>query len=76
MKVNNCLWCRGRCQKIFYLWRPLLKDPRDEFVVEVAVSASCDYIISYNKRDFIGMEKFGIPVLTPKEFLEEIGVRL
>jgi hypothetical protein len=42
-------------------------------VLELAVSASCDIIVTYNKSDFQGVEQFGIRVLTAKEFLQEIG---
>jgi len=60
-------------RKIYYLWRPFLKDPKDDLLVELAVTANCDFIITYNKKDFQGVERFGIEVLTPKEFLERIG---
>lgn len=59
--------------QIFYLWRPFLKDPKDDMVLELAVTANCDFIVTYNKRDFQGAERFGLRVVTPKEFLEEIG---
>ncbi len=42
-------------------------------VLELAVSAQCETIITYNKRDFKGIEQFGLRVLNPKEFLETIG---
>jgi len=58
---------------ISYLWRPVLKDPNDELVLELAVAAKADYIITYNKKDFFGVEKFGIKTLSPKEFLQLIG---
>ena len=60
-------------QQIFYLWRPFLKDPKDDMVLELAVAASCDFIVTYNKRDFQVAERFGLRVMTSKEFLEEIG---
>jgi putative PIN family toxin of toxin-antitoxin system len=60
-------------QPIFYLWRPFLKDPKDDMVLELAVAAGCDCIVTYNVRDFQGAEDFGVRVLTPKEFLQEIG---
>ena len=60
-------------QPIFYLWRPFLKDPKDDMVLELAVAAGCDSIVTYNVRDFQGAEKFGVRVLTPKEFLQQIG---
>lgn len=59
--------------KIYYLWRPILKDPKDDMVLELAVSAKCDAIITYNKKDFHKADKFGIKIVTPKEILEEIG---
>ena len=58
---------------IYYLWRPQLKDPGDDMVLELAVTANCNYIITYNVKDFKGIEKFGIEVMTPKEFLEMVG---
>lgn len=58
---------------IWYLWRPLLQDAGDEFVAELAVTAQVDAIITHNVKDFIGMDRFGIKVITPKELLLEIG---
>jgi len=59
--------------KIYYLWRPQLKDPNDDMVLELAVTANCEYIITYNLDDFKGAEKFGVMPITPKEFLQMIG---
>ena len=58
---------------IFFLWRPLLKDNKDDMVLELAVASGCDVIVTYNRRDFVGVELFGIRVVTPREFLAEIG---
>jgi len=58
---------------IYFLWRPYLRDRNDEMVLELAVAARCDYIITYNQRDFSGAEKFGIRVIGPRPFLQEIG---
>ena len=63
----------ARHKRIFYLWRPFLRDPRDDMVLELAFAAACEFIVTYNKRDFEGSEELGIRVLTPKEFLEKIG---
>ena len=60
-------------QEVFYLWRPFLKDADDDMVLEVAVAAGCDFIVTYNKTDFGNVERFGLRVVTAKEFLEEIG---
>ena len=59
--------------QIYYLWRPLLKDPGDDMVLELAVTANCEYIITYNLNDFKGAEKFGVKPINPKEFLQMIG---
>ncbi len=59
--------------EIYYLWRPYLRDPADEFVLDLAVAARCDHIITFNQRDFAGTERFGIRVITPGEFLKLIG---
>jgi len=61
-------------QKINFLWRPFLKDIKDDMVLETAFNASCDYIVTYNSKDFAGVkEKFGIKIIPPKEFLTLIG---
>jgi len=59
--------------EIFYLWRPFLKDPKDDMVLELAVKANCNIIVTYNKGDFQELEQFGIRAMTAKEFLQEIG---
>ena len=61
-------------REIYFLWRPFLKNPKDDLVLEVAVESSCDFIISYNKIDFRDINKFGLKVLTPLEFLKLIKV--
>ena len=60
--------------EIYFLWRPFLRDPDDDMVLEVAVSGMCDYIVTFNQRDFVGVEQFGLTVVTPGEFLKRIGV--
>ena len=59
--------------KIHFLWRPQLRDAGDELVLELAVAARYSYIVTYNRKDFAGAEKFGLKVVTPKVFLQEIG---
>jgi putative PIN family toxin of toxin-antitoxin system len=59
--------------KIYFLWRPYLRDRKDELVLELAVAARCDYIITYNQRDFRGVEMFGIRISDPRTFLQAIG---
>lgn len=62
-------------QEVYYLWRPALRDPSDDLVLEVAVAGECQAIVTYNVRDFVGSERFGIRVQTPAEFLTELEER-
>ena len=71
--VIDYICTTSRHQKIFYLWRPFLNDPKDDMVLELAVSARCDYIVTYNRKDFQGSADFGIGVITAREFLKRIG---
>ncbi|TAN41224.1 MAG: putative toxin-antitoxin system toxin component, PIN family [Nitrospirae bacterium] len=63
----------ARPWKIFYLWRPFLKDPKDDMVLELAVASKSDFIVTYNKKDFEGAGHFGVKVVTANEFLKKIG---
>lgn len=58
--------------KIYFLWRPTLPDVNDELVLELAVTARCEYIVTHNISDFKGVDKFGIQAMTPREFLQII----
>lgn len=60
-------------QQIHYLWRPTLSDPGDDLVLEVAAQASCERIVTFNVRDFVGIDRFGLRVETPASFLESIA---
>jgi predicted nucleic acid-binding protein len=62
----------ARRQPIFYLWRPFLPDPQDDLVLEVAVAANAA-IVTHNRRHLLRATEIGIRVLSPAEFLEEIG---
>ena len=59
-------------QKIYYLWRPYLKDPKDDHVLEVAVASQTRTIVTHNIKDFAGIDKFGIQAIPPKDLLKEI----
>ncbi len=65
--------CRtSRRRRIYYLWRPFLRDSDDDMVLELAVASGRASIITFNRADFQGAEQFGIRVMTPQEFLVEI----
>jgi putative PIN family toxin of toxin-antitoxin system len=61
-----------KCE-IYYLWRPFLKDPKDDLILELAIESNSNFIITYNIKDFEGVSQFGINVINPKEYLQIIG---
>jgi len=72
--ILDYILIKSNIRKIFYLWRPFLKDQKDDLVLEVAVESQSEYIITFNTRDFSGCEKFGINIVTPYEFLKIRGL--
>lgn len=57
--------------EVNFLWRPFLRDPDDDMVLEAAVNGRADAIVTFNLRDFIGVEQFGIRAITPRDILHE-----
>ena len=67
---NICALCKF--QEIYFLWRPYLKDLKDDHVLEVAVASKTKTIVTHNIKDFKGVGKFGIKAITPGNYLEGI----
>ncbi len=57
--------------RITYLWRPFLKDPKDDLVLELAVKSRSANILTFNRKDFYNISQFGITAVTPWEFLKD-----
>lgn len=52
--------------KISESYRPQLRDPDDEMVLEAAINGNADAIVTYNTRDFLpAAGNYRIEVLTP-----------
>ena len=71
--ILDSICAEANLREIFYLWRPALPDPKDDFILELAVESRCDFIVTFNVRDFAGAAGFGIEVVTPQEFLRKLG---
>lgn len=56
-------------QDVFYLWRPFLRDPDDDMVLECAVASGSQYLVTHNVRDFLRSAELGVSVITPAAFL-------
>ncbi|MEA3553673.1 MAG: putative toxin-antitoxin system toxin component, PIN family [Campylobacterota bacterium] len=70
--ILNYICVIGKKNKIFYLWRPKLKDSDDDFLLELAVKSN-SIIVTLNGKDFKPASEFNLKVMTPKEFLQYIG---
>ena len=56
-----------------FLWRPQLRDPNDEMVLEVAVNGRADALVTFNVRDYgTAPAQFGVDVLLPRQALARI----
>ena len=53
-----------------FIWRPQLKDPGDEMVLEAAVNGMADAIVTFNQRDYGPAPlRFGVETLLPRDVL-------
>jgi predicted nucleic acid-binding protein len=59
--------------EVWFLWRPQLRDPGDELVLEAAANGRADVIVTFNRRDFeAAAHRFGVQILLPAETLARI----
>lgn len=71
--VIDYLCSVAHLQEIHFLWRPVLRDSRDDHVLELATEAGCSFVVTHNVSDFAGSERFGVTAIKPGEFLRSIG---
>lgn len=56
-----------------FLWRPQLRDPNDEMVLETAVNGRANVLVTFNVRDYgTAAAQFGVAVLMPREAIARI----
>jgi predicted nucleic acid-binding protein len=59
--------------RAFIRWRPQLRDPGDELVLEAAVNGQADAIVTFNERHLReARTNFGIDVIRPGDALRRI----
>lgn len=73
-QILDYLCSVANLHEVHFLWRPVLNDPKDDMILDLAVRANCRYIVTYNTRDFTGVNKFGLQAITTQEFLKIIKV--
>lgn len=57
-------------QDIHFLWRPILRDPDDDMVLECAIASQAGIIVTHNIKDFARARSLRVVAKTPQEFLE------
>jgi len=61
---------------IYFQWRPQLRDPDDEMVLECAINAQASAIVTFNERDFLPVtQQFGIEVIQPGVLVRKLNLR-
>lgn len=59
--------------EVYFLWRPKLRDPGDEMVLETAVNGQADVLVTFNRRDYRKVpDSFGIELLSPGDMLQRL----
>jgi predicted nucleic acid-binding protein len=70
-EVNDVLDAVARvCTPVAFrfLWRPRLKDPADEMVLETAVNGGADWLVTFDQRRLAAAAReFGIRAMVPAE---------
>lgn len=62
--------------RLAFLWRPQLRDPSDEMVLETAVNGRADRVVTFNLRHLgEAARAFGIGVKSPGEAWREVQRR-
>lgn len=60
--------------EVWFLWRPQLRDPGDELVLEAAVNGRAAAIVTFNRKDFrVAADRFGLEILLPAEAIRRVS---
>jgi putative PIN family toxin of toxin-antitoxin system len=57
-------------QDVHFLWRPFLRDPDDDMVLECAVASGSRFIVTHNTKDFKRAPELKVQAITPGDFLK------
>ena len=59
-------------QDVHFLWRPFLRDPDDDMVLECAAASGSKFIVTHNVKDFRRVEELNLQAITPADFLKRL----
>lgn len=57
-------------QDVHFLWRPFLRDPDDDMVLECAVASGSRFIVTHNFKDFKRAEALKVQAIVPADFVK------
>ena len=61
---------------IHFSWRPQLRDPKDEMVLETALNSRAEALVTFNRADFeAACANLDVGLLSPSQFLERLRKR-
>ena len=63
-------------QDVHFWWRPLLRDPDDDMVLECAIASGANTVVTHNLKDFARARSLGVQAKTPGQFLDRKSTRL
>ena len=69
----NAVMAMAEPVETHYRWRPQLRDPADEMVLEAAINGRAEALVTFNYRDYgDAPEQFGIELLLPRDAIRRI----
>jgi predicted nucleic acid-binding protein len=71
-QILNAVCARGEEWRLTHNWEPVLADPDDEPLVQLAQESAALAIVTHNTAHLLPASARGIQVLKPKEFLAKL----
>lgn len=71
-ELLNAICARAEECSLLHGWQPVLPDPDDEPLVQLAVESDARLIVTHNVRDLQPATRLGVEVLQPREFLAKL----
>jgi predicted nucleic acid-binding protein len=71
--ILDLIYRESHRQIVWFKWRPISPDPGDDAILEAAIAARCDFVVSFNERHLRPVREFGVEVIRPATLLRLIG---